>query len=86
MIAVRQDRTYHVNYPLITCRWRRKIMNRNNYNESLHKTFPISNSLQGKIICYARNCDRIAVSTLVLTAGSKQITIHVCADCKSKFE
>ena len=61
-------------------------MRMNNNNESLDKTFPISNFSQGKIICYARNCDRIAVLTLVLTAGSKQITIHICADCKSKFE
>ena len=57
-----------------------------NNNELLDKTFTIVNSLEGKIICYARNCNRIAVSTLVLTAGSKQIPIHVCADCKSKFE
>ena len=57
-----------------------------NNNELLDKTFTIVNSLEGKIICYARNCNRIAVSTLILTAGSKQIPIHVCADCKSKFE
>jgi hypothetical protein len=57
-----------------------------NNNELLDKSFTISNSIQGKIICYARNCNRIAVSTLILTAGSKQIPIHVCADCKSKFE
>ena|GEM_PF-2105404 len=61
-------------------------MRMNNNNELLDKTFTIDNSLQGKIICYARNCNRIAVSTLILTAGSKQIPIHVCADCKSKFE
>lgn len=57
-----------------------------NNNELLDKTFTIGNSIQGKIICYARNCNRIAVSTLILTVGSKQIPIHVCADCKSKFE
>lgn len=61
-------------------------MRMNNNNGSLDKTFTISNPLQDKIICYARNCERIAVSTLVLTAGAKQIPIHVCADCKSKFE
>ena len=57
-----------------------------NNNELLDKTFTIGNSIQDKIICYARNCNRIAVSTLILTAGSKEIPIHVCADCKSKFE
>ena len=57
-----------------------------NNNELLDKTFTIGNFLESKIICYARNCNRIAVSTLILTAGSKQIPIHVCADCKSKFE
>ena len=61
-------------------------MRMQNNNELLDKTFTIGNSLEGKIICYARNCNRIAVSTLILTAGSKQIPIHVCADCKSKFE
>ena len=61
-------------------------MSMNNNNEPIHKTFTIENALQGKIICYARNCKRIAISTLILTAGSKQIPIHVCADCKSKFE
>ena len=61
-------------------------MSINNYNESLHKTFPFNNSLKEKIICYARNCDRIAISTLVLTVGSRHIPIHVCADCKFKFE
>ena len=60
-------------------------MNMNN-NESFHKTFTIGKPLQDKIICYARNCNKFAVSTLILTAGSKQILIHVCADCKSKFE
>ena len=58
----------------------------NNNNEPLNKKFTIGNPLEGKIICYARNCNRIAISTLILTAGSKQIPIHVCADCKSKFE
>ena len=61
-------------------------MRMNNNNELLDKTFAIGNSLQDKIICFGRNCNRIAVSTLILTAGSKQIPIHVCADCKSKFE
>jgi hypothetical protein len=61
-------------------------MKMNNNNESLDKTFAIGNSLQDKIICYARNCNRLAVSTLILTAGAKQISIYVCADCKSKFE
>ncbi len=58
----------------------------NNNIRTLDKTFTGDNFLQDKIICYARNCTKIAVSTLVLTAGSKQLTIHVCADCKSKFE
>ena len=58
----------------------------NNNNELLDKSLTIGNSIQDKIICYARNCDRIAVSTLVQTTGSKQITIHVCKGCKSKFE
>ena len=57
-----------------------------NNNKLLDKTFTIDNCVQGKIICYARNCTRIAVSTLILTAGSKQIPIHVCLDYKSKFE
>jgi hypothetical protein len=61
-------------------------MRMNNNNETLHKTFPIGNPLEGKIICYARNCNKLAISTLILTAGSKQIPIHVCAECKSKFE
>ena len=61
-------------------------MSMKNYNDSQNKNFPLDNSLEGKIICYARNCNKIAVSTLVLTAGSKQIPIHVCMDCKSKFE
>jgi hypothetical protein len=58
----------------------------NNNNELLDKSFTISNSQKDNIICYARNCNRIAVSTLILTAGTKQIPIHVCAECKSKFE
>ena len=66
--------------------WRWKFMRMNNNNQPLNKTFTISNSLQGKIICYARNCNKFAVSTLILTAGSKQIPIHVCAECTSKFE
>ena len=61
-------------------------MSINNNHQPLDKTLPIRNSLKDKIICYARNCDRIAVSTLVLTAGSKEIPIYVCSDCKSKFE
>lgn len=86
MISVRQDRTYHVNYPLIQIPWRGKFMSMNNNNEPLNKTFPIGNPLQGKIICYARNCNKLAISTLILPVGSKQIPIHVCENCKSKFE
>ena len=61
-------------------------MRMNNNIKSQDKTFTIDSPLQDKIICYARNCNRIAVSTLILNAGSKQISIHVCKDCKSKFE
>lgn len=61
-------------------------MSINNNNEPLNKTFPIGNPLQGKIICYTRNCNKLAILTLILIAGSKQIPIHVCAECKSKFE
>ena len=86
MIAVRQDKSHHVNYPLIQIPWRGKFMSMNNNNNLFHKTFTIDNPLEGEIICYARNCNRIAVSTLILTAGSKQIPIYVCAECKSKFE
>jgi hypothetical protein len=58
----------------------------NDNKELLDKTFTIDHSLHDKIICYARNCNRIAISTVILTAGYKQIPIHVCGECKPKFE
>ena len=84
MIQARKD-LHHVNYRLKNP-LEIESMSKNNLSELLHKTFTIDSNSQGKIICYARNCNGIAVSTLILTAGSKQIPIHVCEGCKSKFD
>lgn len=58
----------------------------NNNNIPKDKFVSPENCTDIENICYARDCSNIATLTIVLIAGQRQIPIHVCDDCKSRFE
>ena len=88
-----------INYPLINnsntedfkdqgIRQKLDLVSVNKYNidNIANNTFLGNSQLFKEIICEAYDCSRKAVTTVVLEAGTKEITIYVCENCKSKFE